>query len=114
MRRSVMRSRCGAPLGRVALIADDEYGTARVFREGQLRQQLAGEDASPRLAHRLADHDAWVPVPEARPYTIDDIRRLTARSAAPELARLKIAAAPVGWRRPAAEAPLAAHQAHAA
>src|SRR5215218_9376638 len=113
MRRYVMRCRCDAPLGRVALIVD-EYGTAHLFREGQLRDHLAGEDASPRVAHRLADHDAWVPVPQVRPYTIGNIRRLTARSAAHELARSKLAAAPVGWRRPAAEAPPAAHQAHAA
>ena len=110
MRHYIIRYRCDDPFGQVALIVDDECGTAHFFRDGQLRDQLTGEGTSTRLARRLAARGPWVPVPEVHPYTIADLRRLTARSAAHEPARHGFAAAPVGWRGPVDEAPRAVHQ----
>ena len=105
-----VRYRCDVRPGRVALIVEDEDGTAHLFSDGRLRNRLAGDGASARLARRLADRGAWVPVPEVVPYTIHDLRRLIPAPASRDGSRCALVPAPIAWRRPAVWAPLAAHE----
>jgi hypothetical protein len=94
MPQYTVRYRCDDRSGRVALIVDDEYGIAHLFSDGRLRDRLAGDGASARLARRLADRGAWVPVPEVSPYTIHDLRRLIAAPASRDGSRCALAPAP--------------------
>ena len=77
MTRYSIRYRCADHAGRTALIVEDEHGGAHLFSDGRLRDRLAGDGASARLARRLATSGTWVPVPRVSPYTIEGLRRLT-------------------------------------
>ena len=90
----IVRYRCDDRSGRVALIVDDEYGTAHLFSDGRLHDRLVGDGASARLARRLATRGTWVPVPRVSPYTIEGLRRLTAPPASRDGSRCALALAP--------------------
>jgi hypothetical protein len=72
-----IRYRSNGKSGKTALIVEDSAGTAYLFSGGSLQGQLHGNNASTRLATRLARNANWLPVPRVAPYTIDGLRQMT-------------------------------------
>jgi hypothetical protein len=72
-----IRYRSNGKSGKTALIVEDSSGTAYLFSGGSFQGQLQGNDASRRLASRMARTATWRPVPRVAPYTVDGLRQMT-------------------------------------
>ena len=78
MTHYTIRYRSTDPCGRTRLIVDDEQGTAYLFSGGELRLRREGAEASGRLARDLERRARWVRVPTVSPYTLGELRVITA------------------------------------
>ena len=77
MTRYTIRYRATDRLGQIRLLVEDACGARYLFRDGRLHETWP--PASPgHLGDTDLDGDAWRVVPLVDPYTLDELRRLTA------------------------------------
>ena len=72
-----IRYRCSNRPNHTALIVEDERGTAYLFSGGALQSRTSGTHAAVRLRQLSDAPECWQPVPEAPPFDLDGLRRLT-------------------------------------
>src|SRR5947209_5404319 len=77
--RFTIRYRSSVVEGAIALIVEDEQGTAYLFREGTLQLRICGEHACEKLAGLLGGSAHWEPVPRVAPYSPAGLCALTGR-----------------------------------
>jgi hypothetical protein len=78
MTRYTIRYRASDRAGRTVLLVADQQGTVYLFKRGRLRRWALRHDNTPHPFRHAAGYTPWIRVPAVSPYTIAELRHLTA------------------------------------
>ena len=78
MTRYTIRYRASDRAGRTVLLVADQQGTVYLFKRGRLRRWALRHDNTPHPFRHTAGYTPWIQVPAVSPYTLVELRRLTA------------------------------------
>jgi hypothetical protein len=85
MTRYTIRYRASDRAGRTVLLVADQQDTVYLFKRGRLRRWALRHDSTPQPFRHTTGYTPWIQVPAVSPYTLAELRHLTATPPPPRV-----------------------------